>query len=326
MWYTGVHNNANCPALTGSKSRENKARKTVQENQVCYIGCCMVLQGVAWCCRVLQGFAGWCRVFWLSQSHAKSKHAKLCKRIRCVCVCIYVCERESECLQACASVCVYTCVREREWVCASVCKWVCARMRVYRLHSVALCSSLLQSATFATVYNLFKKYQQFSQSSSIPLLRHFQFIHLSSFLLLQVGPTSDFNKEGASTIQKENLWKLGEPYIYLKPVEQTLYSATVPIKESGLVKNTSSFLWGSFLFPPSVFSILRRILSKEGLLQERTGTFRKKNIRPTVCKKSPIELVWCFTPFFFQEKGFYKRERELYIRPSVCKKRPVELV
>jgi len=32
-----------------------------------------------------------------------------------------------------------------------------------------------------------------------------------------------------------NKWKLGEPYVYLKPVEQTLYSAAVPIKQSQLV-------------------------------------------------------------------------------------------
>ena len=40
----------------------------------------------------------------------------------------------------------------------------------------------------------------------------------------------------ASSITQINLNKqeLGEPQVYLKPVEQTLYSATVPIKKNGI--------------------------------------------------------------------------------------------
>jgi len=37
-----------------------------------------------------------------------------------------------------------------------------------------------------------------------------------------------------------NKQKLGEPYIYPKPVEQTLYSAAVHIKKSGMTRDLCS--------------------------------------------------------------------------------------
>ena len=40
------------------------------------------------------------------------------------------------------------------------------------------------------------------------------------------------NKNTQNTRINLNKWKLGEPSVYLKPVEQTLYSAAVPVKKS----------------------------------------------------------------------------------------------
>jgi len=40
------------------------------------------------------------------------------------------------------------------------------------------------------------------------------------------------NKNTENTQIDLNKWKLSEPWVYLKPVEQTLYSAAVPIKKS----------------------------------------------------------------------------------------------
>ena len=39
-----------------------------------------------------------------------------------------------------------------------------------------------------------------------------------------------------ATYYKSEYNKLGEPYIYLKPVEQTLFSATVPIKKGNALQ------------------------------------------------------------------------------------------
>jgi len=47
--------------------------------------------------------------------------------------------------------------------------------------------------------------------------------------------------------------KLGEPYVYLKPVEQTLYSTTVPIKKS---VNEWYYVWMSHVIRACVMSYM----------------------------------------------------------------------
>jgi len=50
-------------------------------------------------------------------------------------------------------------------------------------------------------------------------------------VVLSISPVTRSHKNAQNTQINLNKQKLGEPYVYLKSVEQTLYSATVPIKK-----------------------------------------------------------------------------------------------
>jgi len=54
-----------------------------------------------------------------------SEEMEVCEREPGVCVCVYVCVRESV---WCVCVCVYVCVRECVYVCVRLCASVCVRV------------------------------------------------------------------------------------------------------------------------------------------------------------------------------------------------------
>jgi len=77
------------------------------------------------------------------------------------------------------------------------------------------------------------------------------------------------NKNTQNTPIDLNKWKLGEPWVYLKPVEQTLYSAAVPI-------NKRICTWGMCIYILQVYLYAREHESKkECVCEVRAFTYYK---------------------------------------------------